>query len=405
MSMRARFRFALLLAAILALGSQSANVSAQPSAQQVEATRTQLECLLRRQRDAREAALTEQRDAQAHLQRVQDFRARLNVASDAQAAAVADQAIARDRSALDRIAERLRLVDQTIAATERALAALRVNAPAQSLFEQARRGATVSLANAFHCGRRPEDEQTSDLSLYARLITADFCGQRYDASIASPGSEIGLSRDSAIIARVNRIMAGLNAVSPASPVSVLAGCDGAFATSTSSFIFECEVTGDHSDSEIAFILAHERAHVMLQHVSLTSIQQAYDLYMNDADTIAPTDVHPDWIAHIRLAEFGREQEREADLLGATMAAQAGFAPIGVHDVMRRMERERAAGEAAIMAQLTPQRQALVRSDHVGAAVEAMAATHDTPDQRLRTLESALGEGFWTRPASAGGCTP
>lgn len=403
--MRRLFHFTFLLVFVLGLGSQAEIVFAQPTEQQVDATRTRLECMLRRQRDAREEALSEQRDAQAHLQRVQDFRLRLNVANDAQAAAVADQAIARDRSALDRIAERLRLVDQTIAATERALTALRVNAPAQSLFEQARRAATVGLANAFNCGRRPESETTSDLSLYSRLITADFCGQRDDASFAAPGSEVGLSRDRAVIARVNRIVAGLNAVSPASPVFVLAGCDGAFATSTSSFIFECEVTADHSDSEIAFILAHERAHVMLQHVSLTSIQQAYDRYMNDADTIAPTDVHPDWIAHIRLAEFGREQEREADLLGATMAAQAGFAPIGVHDAMRRMERERVAEEAAIMAQLTPEGQAEVRSDHVGAAVETMADTHDTPDQRLRTLESALGEGFWTGPPSAGGCAP
>jgi hypothetical protein len=385
--MRPPRSFAVLCALCLAVGL-SAIGRADPTPSQIAIARVRLECLLHDRQQARDAILAEQRRTQAHLAQIQSFRGRLDPSINAASISVADQAIARDQNALAQIAQRLALLDQAIAQTRRVIANL-IPPPRQpSLFEQARRAGNVSLANAMNCGGSPDSLRAmADLSLPARLFAADFCGLRSDAAFES---NIGLSRGperTALIARLNRIVARLNTVSPNTSVRLLDGCPaeggGAFSTSTTSYIGECFLGAGHSDDEVAFTVAHERAHVSMQHASLRYIQEALERRGLSSQTTDPDVIRVALMAN--LGEFSREHEYEADLTGALAAMSAGFSPRGIHETMNHLSRPPPGPGSARR------------------ALQQMAATHPSPADREHALEAVFGAQIWNADPASGRC--
>jgi len=224
---------------------------ADPTPSQIAIGRVRLECLLHSRQSARSSILAEQQHTEAHLAQIEAFRAKLAASTQAPAIGVADQAITRDRNALAHFARLLALADKDITTTRRAIANLIPPPPPPSLVEQAIRAGNVSLANAMHCGVAPAESPVGDVSLAARLFTADFCGLRTNAAYEQM---FGLSNRPALTARLERIIAKLDAASPSTPVRLLHGCHtdvggGAFSTSTTSYIGECFLSADHSDDE------------------------------------------------------------------------------------------------------------------------------------------------------------
>lgn len=386
--MRASKSFAVLLA--LSASLYVGVASADPIPSRIAIGRVRLECLLHDRQNARTAILDEQQRTQAHLAKIEVFRGKLVPSTNAAAIGVADQAIARDRSALTRIARRLAMADQAITATQGAIANLVPPPPPPSLVDQAIRAGNVSLANAMHCGEVPDETSpVSDLSLAARLFAGDFCGSRTDAHYET---KFGLSNDHpALTARLERILARLNAVSPSTPVRLLRGCHtevggGAFSTSTTSYIGECFLSADHSDDEIAFIVAHERAHVTMQHVSLTYIAKALE-----RRRLTPFTANADVISAAmaaNLGDYGRVQENEADVAGAVAAMSAGFSPRGIHEFLssaKRDEPEVQSGAKGILQQ--------------------MSADHPSSDERGLALRAVFGDDFMEADPASGRCLP
>lgn len=366
--------------------SGAAAAGADPTPPQIAIGRVRLECLLHDREQARAAILDEQRRAQALLAHTEAFRGRLDPTTNAAAIGVAEQAILRERNALVRIAQRLAMLDQAIATAHRAIANL-VPAPAPpSLFEQAKRAGNISLANAMHCGEAPgETSPVGDLSLVARLFAADFCGLRNDAAFESRG----LSRNPVLIDRLDRIIARLNAVSPNTAIRLLAGCQseggGAFATSTTSYISECLLGPSHSDDEIAFLLAHERAHVTMQHLSLTYIAQALE-----RRGVAGLTANPDVITAALAANmgaFGRAQENEADLTGAITALSAGFSPRGIREFLTNLGADPTTRRGAEL------------------ILERMSADHSSANERRLALQTVFGADFLDADPASGKCPP
>lgn len=81
-----------------------------------------------------------------------------------------------------------------------------------------------------------------------------------------------------------------------------------------------------SDDELAFLLAHEMAHVLLEHG-----RRGYEAAVPLTGLAGPVDarlIHENLQSslalHLRLSPLMRAQESEADRLAAQLAAAAGF---------------------------------------------------------------------------------
>ncbi|MDQ3558839.1 MAG: M48 family metalloprotease [Pseudomonadota bacterium] len=97
----------------------------------------------------------------------------------------------------------------------------------------------------------------------------------------------------------------------------------------------------NDSSELAAVLSHEMAHVLLDH----AIQRARIVEQNDIVERVATDVlsDPDESQSARagsrlsLATFSRNQEVEADRIGITIAGRAGFDPFAASRFLDKLE--------------------------------------------------------------------
>lgn len=403
---------AVFLLATALGGLAAARAPAQPGAAvpavHVASTRVRLDCLLREHELRRADILAEQARVRHHLATVETFRAGLDPVQNAASIVRADQAISRDRNALAAIAERLALTDAAIAQTRRAIAGLRVPPETKSLAQRLREAASPRLAAAMHCGLPASASSVGDTPLVVRLLAADLCGERTDAFFTG---RAGVSADPVARARLDRILARLDAAGGAVPVVLLPRCPreggGAFSTSTTAFIGECIVGPDRTDDEIAFVVAHERAHVRLQHLSVTYVATAWDRYINgpkpegvNVDTADRFIVATSLAA--RLGDFDRDQEYEADLVGAADMMSAGYSVDGIAQFLRGSEAHAAAEERARLASLSAAERARDRADTARRAAVRMSDDHPGPAERKKALEAAFGEGIWASGGS-GSC--
>lgn len=93
-----------------------------------------------------------------------------------------------------------------------------------------------------------------------------------------------------------------------------------------------------SDAELAFLMAHEMAHVLLEHgrrgyeaaVPLTRLAGAVDARLIDENLTSNLSLQ------LQLYPLLRAQESEADRLGAQLAAAAGYAESAAVRLLERM---------------------------------------------------------------------
>jgi beta-barrel assembly-enhancing protease len=168
-----------------------------------------------------------------------------------------------------------------------------------------------------------------------------------------------------------------------------------------------------SESELAAVLAHEVGHVVQRHLarslqaqsrnSLTSIAALLGAVLISAVTHSP-DAAPGLIAMAQGAamqqqiNFTRSEESEADRVGITYLASAGYDPNAVADFFGTMMRERGGATNFLPDLLLSHPVDSVRIAEARARVAAMARYERKPDsptyrlmrERLRVLSAAEG---------------
>jgi predicted Zn-dependent protease len=122
----------------------------------------------------------------------------------------------------------------------------------------------------------------------------------------------------------------------------------------------------NDSAEIASVMSHEMAHVLLRHAATRDEQaRKTELISSVNDALGSSQVGAMALARskLQLANFSRSQETEADSVGVGIAAKAGFDPYGASRLLASMGRNaelRAAGRDAHSIDLsshpsTPQR--------------------------------------------------
>lgn len=132
-----------------------------------------------------------------------------------------------------------------------------------------------------------------------------------------------------------------------------------------------------SESELAGVMAHEMAHVALRH----GTNQASKAYLAQAGfgllgALLGEGASTDVIGAVGgfglnalFLEFSRDDEEDADILGAQIMARAGYDPRGMIGMFRRMHRQ---------------------SEHSHSAVAEFFASHPPYEERIETIERERG---------------
>lgn len=162
------------------------------------------------------------------------------------------------------------------------------------------------------------------------------------------------------------------------------------ATSTTVYYDRAYLDMKPSDNELMFVTAHELAHAELDHVVLWVVNNKLQLKLQDLEGLDRFNAKdPRVFTAIReaalkvvMGEYSREQEIQADVLGAKLALGAGASPAGIKETMDRLERL----ERKRMSKLNPPERKLDR----------LTADHPTPKERLSVLERVLGSRFWEK---------
>jgi|CXWL01.1.fsa_nt_gi hypothetical protein len=403
---------AMPILVLVGLFSAGANWAAEPAPAAAMTPRAKLERMLHCDEEKRAAILQEERTVQTHLREVEDFRAGLTDAPKHRLAVEkAEQAAAKDRAALTKIEERLALVNRRIALTARAIQNLlpEHGGDARSLTDDLKRSATTKLANATRCGQPGDATYVTDQSRLALLATDDdVCSRRIDALWAK---QYGYVQDPAVEARLKGILAHLQ-VRPRRndlplAVRIIRGCPGrgAAASATTIYFEQCYLDKRPSDDELMFVAAHELAHAQLSHSNQYQIQEKVERKLSpvDLDQLVPQDLRvaqateiPDKVGQAWMSRFNKDQELEADLFGAQQALAAGASPLGIREAFARMATERDEDERTRLAAMNEKQRAIDRNNTARQQLERLTTTHPEPEERLKALETALGDKFWER---------
>ena len=106
-----------------------------------------------------------------------------------------------------------------------------------------------------------------------------------------------------------------------------------------------------SEDELAGVIGHEIGHVAARHlVGQTTAAAPLAIVFGVPAAIVGTVSRPlgalvglpgALVSSLALSAYGREQEYEADEVGASLAAQAGYRPLALAEYLERLEREEA----------------------------------------------------------------
>lgn len=373
-----------VLIALVAIFSASGSWAADsPSPVSSMTPRAKLNRLLACQQTEKEAALREKTKVDAHLHDVQAF---LETLSDNPKHRLAldktEQALERDREALAKAEERLRLATLQIGMTERAITYLPVYSANQSpsLIEVGKQGIADWLAqfrsdNSAVIEKQLEDEQgfVNDPVLHQRL--------------------------GAVLDRVQVVSTGADVPVTIRILDKPTGRD-AFTTGTTIYFDKAYLdqlekasrTQKSLDDQLLFTMGHELAHIQLHHVNLGFAEEYWQENQNKWQLQNVEGTHPDYAQDgsrhsnaalkTQLAEYQRDQEFQADLLGAQHALAAGAPPRAIKDSLTRMWFEDLQRRLHPSESQKEPRYAKILEDHA------------RPDERLKALETALGEKFW-----------
>jgi predicted Zn-dependent protease len=133
----------------------------------------------------------------------------------------------------------------------------------------------------------------------------------------------------------------------------------------------------NDSSEVAAVLAHEMAHITARHAIQREEQAASSTMlsqvMSDVANGPDSDAAALALTRGRLAQFSRQQELEADMIGIRTAARAGYDPNGAISFLRGLERQNEVRSRAMHQEYEPGRVDLF-------------ASHPTTPQRIIAAE-------------------
>jgi beta-barrel assembly-enhancing protease len=180
------------------------------------------------------------------------------------------------------------------------------------------------------------------------------------------------------------------------------------------FIFTGLIAFTHTESELAGVMAHETAHITQnhvvrgaensEHVSLASMAAMLGAILLGAigggggDAIVGGMVAAQGLAAQQQIDYSRSQEEEADRVGITYLAAAGFDPEGMANAFNRMMRAGGVQDSWVPAMLLDHP---VDSERIAAERERAALYPPVPDtsspdyylirERVRVLTAPAGE--------------
>ena len=381
-----RRRWPILVVPVLAcLLSTGASWAAEPTLATAMNPRAKLERMLACQQAEKKAALREKTKVDAHLHDVQAFRETL---SDSPKHRLAldrtERALEKDREALAKAEERLRLASLQVGMTERAITYLPIYSAPQSpgLIKSGKQRIADWLAE-FH----PENGEATERKL-----------EKEKGFLDDPAAQTHLH------AILERLQAASTQQETPVTIRILSKPIGQYAFSAGTTIyFEKEYldqlekasrTRKSLDDELLLTMGHELAHIQLHHVNLGFVEEPWQKLQNKLQLQDVEGTHPDYDRDgsphsdaafgTQLAEYQRNQEFQADLLGAQHALAAGIPPKAIKDSFTQM------GFQDLLRRLQPD--ASRQEPHYAKMLE----DHARPDERLKALETALGEKFWER---------
>ncbi|MEF2145036.1 MAG: M48 family metalloprotease [Desulfovibrionaceae bacterium] len=171
---------------------------------------------------------------------------------------------------------------------------------------------------------------------------------------------IGVARNTELEEHLNAVLERLQAVWPGQPVPSCVFVRPspefrAFAQKNAIIVDYGLVRALESEDELAAMLAHEYSHILLHHASLGDLGQCLSIAYGIYDIYNTVAFHSDGKTKSYITKgivsfavdrmnqnafipiFSREQEEQADALGADLLLRAGYSPMGVVALLNRLE--------------------------------------------------------------------
>lgn len=143
------------------------------------------------------------------------------------------------------------------------------------------------------------------------------------------------------------------------------------------FVNTGAILGTNSQAELAGLLGHEISHSVLSH---GFSRMATGNFLNSLGRVVPVEN----IFSLLLNKYSRSQEREADILGTRVLANAGYAADGLRNFMATITKLEESNKTT-----------------TGSAFQAWESTHPASSERVRYLERLIENNGYNRYALEG----
>jgi Zn-dependent protease with chaperone function len=198
-------------------------------------------------------------------------------------------------------------------------------------------------------GAQPLLDFRDDLAFSANEIDA-LAAREYAARLSALARSGQLDRDPAAKARLGRILARLyasavyerpSAARLAWEIHTCTACDeSASAMAGGKLLVSADfIAGNRlTDDELAYLLAHEMAHVLAEHTREFSTIARF--FLGNGLNRGYDDIHQELAENVpvllRMEPDSVQQELEADYIGLVLGARAGFAPEAMLSLLEKL---------------------------------------------------------------------
>jgi predicted Zn-dependent protease len=198
-------------------------------------------------------------------------------------------------------------------------------------------------------GAQPLLEFRNDLAFRETTVNA-FASQVYHDRIKRLAAAGRLDRDHALLERIRGLMARLRPAAqyerPAAKriaweVHICRKCDENASAMAGGKLLVGEAfikSISPSDDELAYLLAHEMAHVIAEHTREFATTARYFVGMGMKRDYADIqhELNESIGLQLRMAPLYKQQELEADYIGFILGARAGFEPTAMLSLLRKL---------------------------------------------------------------------
>jgi predicted Zn-dependent protease len=210
--------------------------------------------------------------------------------------------------------------------------------------------AILLVALSSRAGAEPILEFRSDLAFHAEAVEA-FAERAYRRNLQGLESTGRLDRDAALLARIRRLLERLRiAASEERPdfrdlrweVHTCRACsESASAMAGGKLLLGEEFVArlDPTDDELAFLLAHEMAHVLAEHTRefATAARYFVDNGLRREYWDIQRELNESLRVQFRMAFVSAQQELDADYVACFIGARAGFEPAAMLDLLTKLD--------------------------------------------------------------------